>query len=618
MTNPNLAKTTMKGDSETLSRPDLQSFVSSGTGTSGEEMDYGEGLEGHEMHSDRATARHFLPDQTSSADGGTALTSYSSYRRTPTTSVSSRATARPPFATPYSGMPNEATMNGLHSTQQQPKRPNSTRQPSNTYAPARRPYRYDSTPGKSREGPGHRGRPNPHAEYRAQEKAYVQKIRLEDAPNNSFFAEPRKSSLDYSDASSEVDESPSSRTFVENHLYDQGTMLYYGNEEQERCPGKLKMPANRERLEWHAMLANVLTGDVVKQEKKRLTGGSEQQGDNTLKTEIWLGVRAKTYGRSLATQRRLVEKGRKEVKQIIEQIIGFEINGEAEVGKSPLEQVQQVVRRMEKVERLYPTQQDLREAQPRAASVSYKYTCDAVLSWYNTTELINTELGILQQWVGNVELDFTKPRTASKGQDGHLFDGSSFMDRILKEDGFKSLQGEHSLLEGVNTVINKAKTTLIQNAEAFAERHLPPYIEELLTLINFPSRLIQEIIRTRLSYAKKTKDSAQQGVMIAEQTILQFRILLTLAVKLKEAYLFVAQPQPRRNTATLLSSKTWLLQRVIETKRLRDRFFALTVCGVSCGIFKSSTFTLPKSLGFSEAFCFLFILPQDNRREEPR
>lgn len=100
---------------------------------------------------------------------------------------------------------------------------------------------------------------------------------------------------------------------------------------------ELKIPSNRERVEWHAILTNMLTGDVVKQEKMRLIGGSGQQGDDTMKTEIWLGVRAKTCGRSMAIQRRLIEEGRNKVKQTIERIIAFEIEGEAVVGKSPLE-----------------------------------------------------------------------------------------------------------------------------------------------------------------------------------------------------------------------------------------------------------------------------------------
>lgn len=399
-------------------------------------------------------------------------------------------------------------------------------------------------PTRPRNTSTHRSRRNPDAAYRAQEKAYVQRIR-QDAPENEFYTEPRTPSLDYSSGSESDGDSPTGPNLADHDPAEVETLLYYGNEDLEPSLEELKIPANRERLEWHAMLANVLTGDVVKQEKKRLIGGPEQQGDNTLQTEVWIGVRAKTCGRAVAAQKRLIEDGRSKIKQAIETIVAFEIKGEAEVGKSPLEQVQEIVKKIEKIEGLYPTRQAFETANPRAASDAYKGTCDAVIAWHNTTELINTELGILQSWVGNTDLDFTTPRTRPEGEQGnHLFDDSSFIDRILKEDGLKSLQGDKSLLNGVNTVIHKAKTTLIANAEAFADRHLPPYIEELLTLINFPSRLIQEIIRMRLSYAKKMKDQAQQGVMTTEQMILQFQILLQLAVKIKESYTVIAQLEP--------------------------------------------------------------------------
>lgn len=552
-------ETIMEDDDAALpSRPEMQTFDSTGTVTSGEEMEYdgsgsgsGSGQEG-EMggEAEGVTSRHFGTPETASVDSLTPLTNFSSYQWTPGSSMSSsRATPgpRPSVGTPYHDVtPQQVVTNGMHSAQQRPMRPTASRQPSNAYAPARRPHQYINTgsnsSGRQRTNSAHRARRNPNAEYRAQEKAYVQRIRQEDVPDTDFFAEPRTPSLDYSSGESEDDESPSTQNFQDNEAYDQETLLYYGNEEQEPSMEELKIPANRERLEWHAMLANVLTGDVVKQEKKRLIGGLEQQG-GSLQNEIWMGIRAKTTGRSVATQRRMIDEGRNKLQQTIESIIAFEIKGEAEVGKSPLEQVQDVVTRIEKSEGLFPTRQAFETAQPRAASEAYKATCNAVMAWHNTTELINTELGILQKWVGNVELDFTKPRQSEGEQNGHLFDDSSFIDRILKEDGLKSLQGDNSLLNGVNVVINKAKSTLIENAEGFAERHLPPYIEELLTLINFPSRLIQEIIRMRLSYAKKMKDPAQQGVMMAEQMIFQFQILLKLAVKIKEQYLVVAQPQ---------------------------------------------------------------------------
>jgi mitogen-activated protein kinase kinase kinase len=287
----------------------------------------------------------------------------------------------------------------------------------------------------------------------------------------------------------------------------------------------------------------VLTGDVVKQEKKRLIGSTEQQGDNSLKSEIWLGIRAKVCGRSLQAQRRLVDDGRASLKTQLESIIAFEVQGEAEAGQSAAAQVAEIVRQIEKVESLYPTRLALEAAHPRAAAQAFKDTCDAVFAWHNTTELINTEMSVLKKWVGNDELDFSKPR-ARASQDHHLTDDSSFIDRILKEDGLKSLQGESSLLEALNRVIDKAKTTLIANAEAFAERHLPPYIEELLTLINFPSRLVQDIIKMRLSYAKKIKDPSQRGLMMAEQMIAQFQILLTLAGRIKQSYITISRPEP--------------------------------------------------------------------------
>ncbi|KAF2120430.1 hypothetical protein BDV96DRAFT_538558 [Lophiotrema nucula] len=431
--------------------------------------------------------------------------------------------------------------NGMSSAR--PARPGAVRTPSNAYAPARRPEQFslDTTRGRHGSASG-RARRNPNAEYRAQEKAYVQRIRQEN-DQEEFFNDVRTPSLGYSSDSDSDEESPSTAEYADNDPYDQETLLYYGNDDTQPSIEELKIPENRERLEWHSMLASVLTGDVVKQEKKRLIGSTEQQGDNSLKAEIWMGIRAKVCGRSLQTQRRIIDEGRSHIKSDLESIISFEVQGAAEAGQSAAAQVEEVVKKIEKCEGLFPTRQALEAAYPRAGSQAYKDSSDAVFAWHNTTQLINTEMSVLKAWVGNDELDFSKARPQSQ-HDHHLTDHSSFIDRILKEDGLKSLQGDTSLLLGLEQVIYKAKATLIANAEAFADRHLPPYIEELLTLINFPSRLLQEIIRVRLAYAKKVKDPAQQGVMMAEQMISQFQILLTLAGKIKESYVMISRPEP--------------------------------------------------------------------------
>lgn len=479
------------------------------------------------------------PVATTPIDDAPPLNAGSGYTRS--SAASSRTRAGAPPGTPFDSLPPVQT--SAMSSGRTP-RPAAVRTPSNAYAPARRPQQFslNTTTSRTRTSSTNRARRNPNAEYRAQEKAYVQRIRQENEQDD-FFSDIRTPSLGYSTDSESDDESPSTAEHIDNDPYDQETLLYYGNDEMQPSVEELKIPSNRERLEWHSMLASVLTGDVVKQEKKRLIGSTEQQGDSTLKAEIWLGIRAKVCGRSLQAHRRIVDDKRAGIRTELESIITFEVQGAAEARRTATAQVAEIVKKIEKIESLYPTRQALEQAYPRAASQAYKDACDAVFAWNNTTELINTEMSILKKWVGNDELDFSKPRARSS-QDHHLTDDSSFIDRILKEDGLKSLQGETSLLVALEKVIDKAKSTLIANADGFADRHLPPYIEELLTLINFPSRLLQEIIRVRLSYARKIKDPAHQGIMMAEQMISQFQILLTLAGKIKESYMIISRPEP--------------------------------------------------------------------------
>jgi mitogen-activated protein kinase kinase kinase len=526
--------------------PDISRNSSSGSGTSSGESESDPAKQQNNSSDDDNEGQfHFTPAVvTTPLDEIPSMTNSAAYGWTP--GPRGGRGVNPAGNGSLDTAPANGQTNGTSSSGR-PHRPSAVRTPSNAYAPAsaRRPTQYslNSTSGRHRNS-SPRNRRNPNAEYRAQEKAYVQRIR-QDAPDPDEFInnDLRTPSLgDYSSDSATDDESPSTADYLDDQ-YDQDISLYYGNDEMQPSVEELKIPENRERLEWHSMLASVLTGDVVKQEKKRLIGGGDQQEDDAQKAEIWLGIRARCCGRMLQAQRRMVEEGRAKINSDVESIIAFEIRGEAEAGKTPVEQVNEVVQKIEKCECLYPTRQAMQAAHPRAASQQYQEACDAVIAWHNTTELINTELSILQAWVGNEELNFSKPRPRDPSDTHHLADESSFIERILKEDGLKSLQGKTSLLVGLNDVINKAKSTLISNAEAFQGRHLPPYLEELQTLINFPSRLVQEIIRVRLSYAKKMKDPAQQGVMMTEQMISQFQILLNLAVRIKEAYTLISQPE---------------------------------------------------------------------------
>ena len=528
---------------QVMERPEL-GHQDSGESTSSEDGTMNPpNLPGHEHSFEEETEGQIQFTPGSTVDGITPLTGFSSMQ----SSWNSHSQSRQRRGS-GSGLTNgsyehhPAAPNGIASPR--PQRPTApARTPSNTYNPPRKPPQFISLNShRQRSSSGTRTRArDPNAQYRAQEKAYIQQLRQDQ--NNDYYNEPYTPSLGYSTDSETEEESPSSEVHhFESDLYDQDTQLFYNNDELHASPEELQVPENRERLEWHSMLASVLKGDVVKQEKQRLIGTTEQKGDNALNNEIWVGVRARVCGRSVAAQRRMIEEARTSIGSEIEAIIDFKIKGETEAGKPATKQVQDIVHKIERCESLYPTRSALEEANSRAASDAFKASCAAVIAWHNTTEMINTELAILQGWVGNEELDFAKMRVRPPSGAG-LTDDSSFLDRTLKEDGLKSLQGNHSMLLGVAGVISKAKVTLIENAEAFAQRHLPPYIEELLTLINFPSRLIQEIIRMRLNYAKKMRDPAQQSTMMAEQMISQFQILLKLAVRIKQDYTVVSQSE---------------------------------------------------------------------------
>lgn len=459
---------------------------------------------------------------------------------------------------------NAADASSVHSngTASRPQRPTGpARQPSNTYRPIRRPQ---PTPvGYSDPRSASRSRNLPSSStFARQERAYVQRLnnaRKQDFPFPPEF-DPMTAAVAAGDPDSDSEgETPGSEAPYSNDAVDDDARrLFEGDEDEDVEPTEedIRDPESRERLEWHGMLAAVLTGDVFRQEKKRLIGSSEQEGGKTAqKAELWLGIRSRICGRHLPVQRRMIEDARGAADRVIEEITNFQIAGESEAGKPPAEQVRDMVAKIEKLESLYSSREAMLLAHASARSALFTEACDAIISWYNINELINTELVVLRKWVGNEELDFLRTKERSPIANG-IGDESSFLDKLLKEDGLKSLHDHweedvggnkskrNSMLAGIMRVILKAKETHIVNAEAFKKRHLPPYIEDLLTLISFPSRLIEEIIKVRLAYAKRMKESAQQNPMLQDQMISQFQVLLNLAISIKVEYLGISQPEP--------------------------------------------------------------------------
>ena len=276
-----------------MDRPHIQTSDSGGSGSSGDSQDI------DHLGVDPRLTPH--TGSFSSVESRPQLNSMNSSMRGHRGSADSNGTfgrAETSFS------PNPPPLNGTTNRPQRPIAP--ARTPSSTYAPARRPPQppYMAMAERNRSGSTSRFRQDPNASYRAQEKAYVQRLR-QDQPIEYF--EPYTPSIGYGTGSDTEDESPAEAHF-DNDPYDQETLMFYGNDNLQPTAEDLVDPANRERLEWHGMLASVLTGDVVRQEKKRLIGASDKQGEN-LFTEIWLELRAKVTGRSVAAQKRMSRYG---------------------------------------------------------------------------------------------------------------------------------------------------------------------------------------------------------------------------------------------------------------------------------------------------------------------
>lgn len=416
-----------------------------------------------------------------------------------------------------------------------------TRQPSSTYAPIRHPVNNNTSlggiPGGNRQRSGSQTRQrnrDPNAQYAAQEKAYVQRMRQ--APASDYFKDGGSSSNSAPFWQHDEDDTPTGEGEYLDGYPDEVPLVAFGQDHLEPSIEELKIPENRERLEWHAMLSSVLKGDVVKQEKKRI-GSTEERGGEKYKQDLWIGVKAVVHGREFAIQRRVVDEARLEIDGIIDDICHFEIHGRDKTEDSPKDQVEQILKKWEKCEALFATTNEMITVKPKTATSEFTESYNAIVSWWNVTNLINTQLRILENWVGNEELDFLKRNT-----DPESGLEVSFLDRILKEDGLKTLANDkQTLLMGIDSVVTKAKETFISNREAFQKRHLPLFIEELLTLINFPTRLIEEVINIRLQYARKMKDPT---FVIVETTLRQLHIVLELATQIKRQYFATWSPEP--------------------------------------------------------------------------
>ncbi|KAG9303282.1 hypothetical protein G9A89_013608 [Geosiphon pyriformis] len=289
--------------------------------------------------------------------------------------------------------------------------------------------------------------------------------------------------------------------------------------------------AQKERIEWQSMLASVLTGEVIKSEKRRLSGSNSRQHAANLSYQIWLGVRAVTRCRVPADEKFIVEEKRRQIDKVLQDVIHFVVKP----GDVPaLQQIEQILKLVERCESLYPSRKAMMGEKPLYKTKEFQYNLDALNSWLTITLSLQTQLKILQNWTGNMSLEITRPKNAPANAEN-----SSFIERILKENGLKRTF-EKRTLSTLNKLLAKAKRVMIENADAFSKMNLPPYDDQLRKLLNFPTKLMEECMKLLLEYPTVSEPT----MLMVDQQMEDFRVSLKLACQIKHQYLVLIKPAP--------------------------------------------------------------------------
>ncbi|CAG8562632.1 3453_t:CDS:2, partial [Ambispora leptoticha] len=288
--------------------------------------------------------------------------------------------------------------------------------------------------------------------------------------------------------------------------------------------------AKKERIAWQSMLSSVLTGEVIKSEKRRLSGSNSEEAAS-INYQIWLGVRAITRCHLITEEKSIVDEMRRHVDDVLQEVIDFKVKpGHV----SALDQVGNILKKVRRCENLYPSRRAMMNEKSLYKSKEFQYSLDALNSWLTITESLQTQLKILQNWTGSETLEIARPKDAPANAEN-----SPFIERILKENGLKRTFDKRTL-STLHTLLSKAKRVMIDNADAFAKMNLPPYVDELQKLLNFPTKLMEECMKLLLEYPTLSEPT----ILMIEQQMEDFRVSLELACKIKHQYLELIKPAP--------------------------------------------------------------------------
>lgn len=313
---------------------------------------------------------------------------------------------------------------------------------------------------------------------------------------------------------------------------------------------------DRERLEWQAMLASVLAGDVLKSENTRIVAAlrSSMDEDSNLRTNLWLGIRAKVHGRPEAEEKRRLEERRlRMVDTIVKEVLAFRVSDvPADSPLSPsdhaLRQVNSILRKLDIVYSLYPSMHSFHVDYRGDLETEFHARCDTLNTWSTVITSLRQQISLLRKWTGSETLNVTQPTSNGTASlpghgSGESSAGTPFVERLLKEEAMQR-QFEKGSMTTIHALVGTTRDAHVNLAPMFVKMNLPSFEQELVPLVSFLTNLAQAVLRVRLDYAQKLKNP---DILIIDQMTEDLKVKIGFACTLKRQYEAFLLPDPGGN-----------------------------------------------------------------------
>jgi mitogen-activated protein kinase kinase kinase len=181
-------------------------------------------------------------------------------------------------------------------------------------------------------------------------------------------------------------------------------------------------------------------------------------------------------------------------------------------------------------------------AHPQYGSNDFQTRLDALNSWCTITRSLSMQYKILRKWTGSEDLQIARKKadegtttlteTANNNNKEDARNDTSFVERLLKESALQDTFDKRTL-SALNSLLVKAKETMIFNQNEFKEMNLPSFISQLRQLAYFPISLVEEALKLRLENKAKMQEPPKQMV---DAMMEDYRGLLSLACRVKREY----------------------------------------------------------------------------------